>query len=299
MKRKIITTNGKISAFAIIALVVIGCATSVKLNHEWKRNLNACKTLKENVLVYPVFVSEKRGAVWTKEEMGIFMDSLNVATNWLTDQAEKNGVELSFINKAHPRVSKSGLPGKNIDGTYSMSETILGIGKINKHFDNIAKKEFNSAKRTKDAKSPFISRPKTKDQFVSRLRNNYQVESVALMFIYKPENKKKHIIFTLNTLSSKEMEYSISSFNAPNLIAEQILELFGAAVLHYDVKKKKKVKIDEHIETHFPNDIMAKPMQNIRKSNIGDVTKYLIGWTSKLDPVHEIMMEGGKVLVKK
>ncbi len=299
MRRKTTIINWKVFAFSMLALVVIGCATSVKLKHEWKRDLNVCKSLKDNVLVYPIFVSEKRGAVWTKEEIATYMDSLKVATDWLTNQAYKSGMKLSFLNVAHPRVSKSGLPGKSIDGTYSMIETIIGIGKVNKHYDGITKKEFNAAKRTKEAKAPYISRPKTKDQFVSRLRNNYQVESVALMFIHKPEKNNKHIIFCPNTLSAKEMEYSVSSFKSPNLIAEQILELFGAAVLHYDVKKKKQVKIEEHIEKHFPNDIMAKPMQNIRKSEIGDVTKYLIGWTSELDPIHEILMEGGKVMVKK
>lgn len=299
MKRKTTIINWKTIGFFIFALVVIGCATSVKLNHEWKRDFNVCKTLKGDVLVYPIFISEKRGAVWTKEEMATYMDSLKVATDWLTEQASMDSIELSFINKAHPRVSKTGLPGKSIDGTYSMTETILGIGKINKHYDNVTKKEFNAAKRTKEAKAPYISRPKTKDHFVSKLRNNYQVENVVLIFVHKPEEKKKHIILSVNTLSSKEMEFSVSSFKAPNLIAEQILELFGAAVFHYDVKKKKKVKIEEHIETHFPNDIMAKPMQNIRKSNMGEVTKYLVGWTSEIDPIHEIMMEGGKVLVKK
>ncbi len=40
-------------------------------------------------------------------------------------------------------------------------------------------------------------------------------------------------------------------------------------------------------------------MRNIRKSEIGDDTKYLIGWTSELDPIHEFLIKSGKVIVKR
>lgn len=298
MKRKLTMINWRTISFSLIAFTLVGCVSSVKMDHRWKRQFNLCKELKGDVLIYPIFVQEKKGVRWEKEEINAYMDSIKIATTWLSSQAAKSDIKLNFINQPHPKVSTSGLPGKSIDGTYSMTETLLGIGKINKHYDNITKREFRAITKSKKAKAPYISRPKTKDHFISKLRNNFQVESVVLLFVHKPE-KKNNIIFSANTLSSKEIEYSVTSFKTPSLISVQILELFGGAVFHYDVKKKKQAKIQEHIEANFPNDLMAKPMQNINKTEIGEVTQYLVGWKSELDPKHEILMEGGKVKVKK
>ena len=55
----------------------------------------------------------------------------------------------------------------------------------------------------------------------------------------------------------------------------------------------------KHIDDNFPNDIMAKPFQTLSKSTTGTVTDYLIGWTPEIDPVHQILMEGGKIKILK
>lgn len=298
MKRKNTSSIWLLLVILLPIITLTACLKSVDLDHSWRRNYNLCKTLNGKVLVYPVFVEEKKGVTWSKEDKLAYMDSVKVATNWITEQATKNGVTVSFENIAHPRNSVSGLPGKSIKGTYAQIETGLGVSKINKHYDNICKKEYRNIPKTKLAKPPYISRIKTKDQFVSILRNRYQVENVVLMFVHKPE-KKVNLIFSVNTLSNEDIEYSVNTFDLPNLIAEQILEMFGASVLRYDFKKKKQAKADAIVEENFPNDIMVKPLQEIRKSNIGSLTQYLIGWRSDFDPEHQILLEGDKIKVKR
>ncbi len=44
---------------------------------------------------------------------------------------------------------------------------------------------------------------------------------------------------------------------------------------------------------------MVKPFQTLSKSTIGAVTNYLIGWTPNINPIHQILMEGGKVKILK
>lgn len=298
MRKRSFNSHKTLLAFVLPVTLLVGCLKSVDLDHSWKRNYNLCKILKGDVLVYPVFVEEKRGIPWLAEEKQAYLDSLTVATNWITAQAKKNGVEVSFQNVAHPKNSQSGLSGKSIDGTYSQIETVLGVAKLNKHYDAVCKKQYRYIPKTKLAKPPYISRIKTKDQFVSILRNRYQVENVVLMFVHKPE-KKKNLIFSVNTLSNEDIEYSVNTFDLPNLIAEQILEIFGATVYTYDFKKKKQAKVDELIETNFPDDLMAQPLQSLRTANIGELTQYLIGWEVDYDPKYKVLMEGDKIKVRR
>lgn len=292
------TTN----LFAILAIVLFtisSCTSKVKMDNAWKRNFNVCKKLKDKILVYPVFIEDRKGEVWKKEEIQAFLDSINIATNWIKDEATKNDVQLDFLIEAHPSALEVGLPGKTIDGTYSMANNILGVGRINKHYDNVAKKGFKSIKNQKGASAPFITRAKAKDDFVARLRNQYQLESVVLLFVHKPDKLKNNILFTLNTLNNEDIEYSVLSFNQPSIIAEQILELFGAAIMQYDVKRKKQKEIDILIEDHFPNEIMVNPFTSLQNSEIGAVTAYLIGWKPEYDAQFKPLMQGRKVRVKK
>lgn len=284
--------------FVLSTLLLFNCTSTVKLDNTWKRDFNVCKILKEKVVIYPVFIEERRGEVWSKEDRASFIDSIKVATNWLKKQAEINDVELIFDIVPHPTPIQMGLPGKSIDGTYSLSTNIIGVSKINKHYDNIAKKGFRSIKNQKGALKPFVSRGRAKDDFVAKIRNQHQAESVVLMFVHKPE-KKNNILFTVNTLSNKDVEYSVNSFNQPSVIAEQILELFGAAFLQYDVKKKKQKEIDILIEENFPNEIMLNPFLGLKNAELGAVTQYLIGWKSEFDPKFQILMEGRRAKVRK
>lgn len=283
---------------SMVFVTISSCTSKVKMDNSWKRNFNVCKKLKDKVLVYPVFIEDRKGETWKKEEKQAFLDSVSIATNWITEQATKNNVEIQFITEAHPTALQIGLPGKTIDGTYNMASNILGVGRINKHYDNAAKKGFKGIKKQKDANAPFITRAKAKDDFVARLRNQYQVESVVLMFVHKPDKLKNNILFTLNTLNNEDVEYSVLSFNQPSIIAEQILELFGAAIMQYDVKRKKQKEIDILIESNFPNEIMVNPFAPIRKAEIGEVTQYLIGWKSDYDEQFKPLMQGRKVRVK-
>lgn len=287
-----------ISSIFILTMILLACGTTARMDNSWRRNFNGCKILKDDVLIYPVFVEEKRGAKWLQEEKKAFLDSLKVSTNWILSQSKAYNVNLNFIIEAHPNAIAVGLPGKNIAGAYNLASTNLGLAKINKHYDNAAKKLARAIKRSKIALPPYIYRIKTKDQVIAKLRNNFQVESVVLLFIHKPE-KNNNVFFSLNTLSNKTIEYGVNSFNKPSLMAFQILELFGATSFNFDVKKKRKEKIMKHIDDNFPNDIMAKPFQTLSKSTTGTVTDYLIGWTPEIDPVHQILMEGGKIKILK
>jgi hypothetical protein len=84
-------------------------------------------------------------------------------------------------------------------------------------------------------------------------------------------------------MNNEDVEFAIVSYKYPAVIAHNILNLFGAADLCKSGFRRNEKKI-EMARAFFPDDIMQdNNSQNIGSFNIGEYTRYLIGWSPEID----------------
>ena len=295
-----IATNNfkKLLYFLLVISTAIACSSIKEIDNDWARDRNICKKLTGDILVYTIFVSNKKYLPWDEDEMNTYIDSIKVATAWMEFQAKENNIPLNIRTVKHKKASLKGAPGKSNESAMKLLHSLTGLTKVNKHYDGISKKMKNSVVKQKTALKPLVKKIKGKQNFAAMLRNQYQCESVVLLFAHK-KDKGGHIAFSLNTLNNTDIEYLVTSFNEPSMISYQILEMFGAASLRHANNPRKKNKIAEHVKTYFKDDIMANPMASrINNTNIGSFTQYLIGWKNEYNPKHKILMKGKRVRVK-
>ena len=288
----------KLIYFLFIIITVISCSSIKEIDNEWARDRNICKKLTGNVLVYTIFVSNKKLYPWDEDEMETYLDSVKKSCVWMKSEANKNGINLNIKTIKHKQASLKGAPGKSNENAMKMLKSMQGLNKINKHYDGVSKKIKNTVVKQKNALKPYVKKIKGKESFAAMIRNQHQCESVVLLFVHK-RDKAGHIAFSLNTLNNSDIEYLVTSFDNPAMISYQILELFGAASLRYPNNPRKQSKIAEHVKKHFKDDIMANPMfSKIEEANIGEFTQYLVGWKNEYNPIHKILMKGRRVRVK-
>jgi hypothetical protein len=280
----------------LVCILISSCSSIVDSENNWFRDRNVCKKLVGEVLVYPVFVQEKKGELWTKEDRLQYLDSLQVALMWIQKQAAADQIKLNFIIHAHPKVMKKGLPGKSISGALAMLDGSKSFVKFNKHYDGISKRVSPSIEKEEVLK-PLVKKIKSRERLIAKLRNVYQVESVVLMFIHKPQDLS-HLYLNLNSLTNKDVEYIVTTFQAPTVISYQVLQLYGAATMMYNSGKKREKASKLIVKDKFPNDIMAGLGKTIQSLEIGEYTKYLIGWSNIEKEYYKSIVSERKVVVK-
>ena len=156
--------------------------------------------------------------------------------------------------------------------------------KFNKHYDGLAKK-VGVAVTKKQVSKPLVTKVKNKERLVAQLRNTYNVESVILMFVHLPEGLD-NIYLTMNSLTNQDVEFSVTSFKSPNVLAYQVLEIFGAGPLMYSKTHKKEKESWEFVQENFPKDVMANLGRNLQTLEIGHFTQYLIKINLNLKDIH-------------
>ncbi|MBN2681077.1 MAG: hypothetical protein JXR58_01090 [Bacteroidales bacterium] len=258
------------------------------------RNKNVCKILKDDVLVYVVFVSNKTNRPFLENDILSTMDSINVAVKWLNEQALLNKTSITIRTGFHMddnyATVRRELPGGSVAESASKPNFNEGIKNINDWADYICKRIGSSIEIEEKPGIPQINNPRDKEGFIAYLRDLYKVESVALLFMVN-NYFVDDMSLAINTMSNSEVEFAIISYKYPSVIAHNILHLFGAADLDisYLRTNEKNVEISNKF---FPKDIMQKvEKQNIREYNIGEFTAYLIGWKDKLDAKYKPLLE--------
>jgi hypothetical protein len=279
-----------------ICLLLGGCSSVVNSENKWFRNRNVCKILVGDVLVYPVFVEDKKGKKWTEEDRFQYLDSLQVALMWIQKQAAEDTIKLNFITHPHPEVMKKGLPGKSIRGALEMLDGSKSFVKFNKHYDGISKQVSSGVEREEVLK-PLVKNIKSKERLIAKLRNTYQVESVVLMFIHKPQDLS-HLFLNLNSLTNNDVEYIVTTFQAPAVISYQVLQLYGAAPMMFNSGKKREAASKMIVEEQFPNDVMANLGSGIINLAMGEYTKFLIGWTNVEKDYYKSIVSERKAIMK-
>jgi hypothetical protein len=270
----------------ILFILVYSSFGMKRMDYSEGMKKNVCKIFRNDVLLYFVFVDSKETMSWTEFDMQSTLDSINIAVKWLQDQALKNNISLRiktshFIGNPYATVKKN-LPQGTVEKTLYESGLKSGIASLNDWADGIAKKvgaTFNIP--AKDG-IPDVKNPKDNERLIAFLRDDYAVESVALIFLVN-NYYKNDISICLNTFNTDNIEFAIVSYKYPAEIAHNVLALFGAAPLFKGPfrKNEKKIKMAQDL---FPNDIMQEPYgKNIQRLEIGDYTKFLVGWSESLD----------------
>jgi hypothetical protein len=294
MKKNLLLLTG-------ISFFFFNCSTSNKgkIDTRFAIERNACKKLRDNVLVYAIFIDSKTTKSWTSFDIHTTLDSMKYAISWIDSQAKTNGVPVNMkfdYYKAKPIVKD--LPGKSVYESLNGTAIDAGLSKLNKWADNISKKVAASIKDKpqtgKKEKGPKMS---DTEKLVIKLKEQYQVENVILFYMLD-NYYIDDLSATLNMYSDRPSEYAISSYKYPSLMALQILTLAGAASFRPDPLKKTE-KNKELAQKEFPNDITVNGTKSLSELEIGEFTQFMIGWRSDIDNKYDKMFFTERIKRKK
>ncbi len=266
----------------------------VDFRHGIKKNV--CKDLRNEALAYFVFVDSKETSPWTEFDIRSTLDSINIAVNWINQQALKNKINLKlranyYIGKPFATVKRNLTQG-TIENTINSLGTKKAFKDLNIWADGIAKKVGSTLNIPEKDGIPEIKSPNNKERLIAFLRDQNNVESVALIFMIN-NYYRDDISLAINTFSKNDVEFAIVSYKYPAEIAHNILRLYGASPLFKSVYRKNDKKI-KMAEQELPNEIMLDPYaKNINQLSISPFTKYLIGWNDQLDSKYEPLLTDG------
>lgn len=276
----------KLKRLVFLCLVIL-FSTSFSLKRIDFRNAmykNVCKDLKHEALLYFIFVDNKTTAPWTEFDIQSTIDSVNIAIRWLQEQARLNNIPLHiksdyYIGPEYSTVNKS-LPQGSVYKTVTEPNVRTGLNTLNSWADGIAKRAGTTLNIPEKDGIPDIKNPRNKERLIAYLRDAYQVESVALLFMVN-NYFKTDISIQVNTFDTEDVEFAVVSYKYPSEIAHNFLHLYGAADMYKSPFRRNEKKIKQ-LEQLFPNEIMLDPYaKNISKLEMSDYTKYLIGWKDK------------------
>jgi hypothetical protein len=281
----------KLLLFTLI--LAAGSASTPSFDFRAGRHNNVCKDLKNDVLLYFVFVDTRTTYPWTEFDILTTIDSILVAAHWLEDQAKDHGISLSiktdyYIGDEFTTIQRN-LPRKNVKETVKELNLIEGMKSLSRWGDHISKIIGESLYIKEKDGIPAQKRPGTKERLIAYLRDEYQVESVAMLILVN-NYFRSDISLAINTLHNDDVEFSVVSYKYPSEIAHSFLHLYGAADLHrtHFRRSNRNLRLSA---LEFPDDIMsdvyARPLQELE---IGEYTRYMIGWTDELDRDYEPLM---------
>lgn len=262
---------------------------------------NVCKRLRENVVIYAVFVDSKAGGPWSTHDIRSTLDSIACAVQWIEKQANDRGIDLDITVVTHEKAGvvpvRSELPRGGLPGA------IHGINGM-KALDGWADK---AGRQVLTAFPPDTAKmtltkitPKDRERLIARVRDIHGTDNVALMLFVNNYYKDETSV-AVHTGSHTNIEYAAVSFKRPAIIAHEFLHLFGALDLYitpFDGKKEARRR-KEFAMKEFPREIMAFPYRGMDSLEISPLTEYLIGWDRQLDEKYVKMLTGKKVRLAK
>ena len=279
---------GFFKKLSFLLLLVISTSFSfTRIDYRNGMHKNVCKNLKDNVLVYFIFVDSKVTSPWTEFDIQSTLDSVETAINWIEDKAAENDIQLNiisdyFIGEEYTTVRKN-LPFETVHKSATTPSFRKGLKELNKWADNIAMRVGSEVHIVDKDGIPEIRNPRNKERLAAHLRDEKQVESIALLYMVN-NYYREDISLPVNHLDTEDIEFAIVSYKYPAIIAQNILNLFGAADLAESLYRRDQKKI-RLAKEFFPDDIMQDTYaRNLRDLEIGEFTQYLMGWSNHLDP---------------
>lgn len=279
----------------LLAIVFVS-GLPAKRDFSGGRYNNVCKDLRDDVLMYFVFLDTRTTFPWTEFDILTTIDSIHVAKRWLEKQAEMANIPLNiktdyYIGDEYATINKN-LP--RITVRESASEPNYEKGKItlSRWADFVAKLVGESLYIKEKDGIPPKKRPTTKERLIAHLRDEYNVESVALLYFVN-NYFREDISIALNTTTTDDVEFAIVSYKYPSEISHSFLQLFGAVDMYktFERTNGRKIKL---AKKYFPDDIMQDPYsRSLSDMEIGPFTKYMIGWTDELDENYTPLLNDG------
>ncbi len=284
-------------------LTMLACmsASAPSVDFRAGRYNNVCKDLRDDVLLYFVFVDTRTTSPWTEFDILTTIDSIHVAAKWLEAQAESHGIPLNiktdyYIGNEFATIRRN-LPEKSIAETIEKQGLVRGMESLSRWGDYISKIIGESVYIKEKDGIPEQRQPNNKERLIAYLRDEFQVESVALLFMVN-NYYRSDISLAINTLHNEDVEFAVVSYKYPSDIAHGFLHLFGAADLSESPFRRSRRKA-RLAESAFPDDLMtevyARPMHELE---IGEFTSYMIGWTQGLSPDYETLLTERFALLK-
>ncbi len=294
MNKKLIPSNYTSKLLICIVLVFIYSSFSLdRTDYRDGMYKNVCKELRNNVLVYFIFVDSKETCPWTEFDIQSTIDSMAIAIQWIEEQARKQNINLNikndyYIGQTYSTIKRK-LPQKSVLESLYMPNLKQGLTNLNIWADKIAREAGSSYQPEKKDGIPDQEQPRNKERLIAYLRDKYEVESVCLLYMVN-NYFKEDISIPVNTMNADDIEFGIVSYKYPSEIAHNILHLFGAADLYETPFRKNKSKI-QFAHKNFPKDIMQDPYsKKINNCQIGEFTSYLIGWKSNLNAFYKELL---------
>lgn len=283
-------------------------AEKVMLSRQGK-DYNYCKELKEDVLLYFVFVDNGTEARWNEFSMVDKQKQIDTAVNWINNEALKNGVSVniktSFFAKGDSIIAiQNKMKHGSIYNSLQWSEK--GVTDLQRWAQNVSDAVYGSIIAASDQTQSNSGL----DRLVAHIQNTTMVSNVGVVFL-KSAPVKEDISIVLNSKRDPikykkrpEGEFAIITDNhRPSVIAHEILHLFGAEDFYssgYSLRRftKKEIKSYKlkspyayfpssysnktYLLREYPNSIMRNIVfDDINDLEVSPVTQYLIGWRSE------------------
>jgi hypothetical protein len=280
-------------AFIVIIIFVFSSFSIKRMDYRQAKNKNVCKELSGEVLVYFIFVDSKETSPWTEFDIQSTIDSLETAVQWIKRKATENHIPLRIVSDYHIgneyTTVRKNLPNGTVQKSITEPNLKTGLYEMNRWADNIARTVGSTFSVNEKDGLPEIKNPRDKERLIAYLRDENQVESVALLYLVN-NYFRSDISIPVNTMDTDDVEFAVLSYKYPSVIAHNILHLFGAADLFETPYRRNQKKIEE-LQQVYPDDIMTNVYgRYLHKLDIGDYTQYLIGWKDEISPKHKPLL---------
>jgi len=285
---------------------------SVKVNlTRYGKDYNYCKELKEEVLLYFVFVDSDTEAKWNSFSVENKQKQIDSTVHWLENEGRKNDVLLN-IKTDYFSVNDSIVSIQNKMKYGSIKKALewseKGVDGLNRWAQNVSDMAYRSLINKGEIDQSLTG----VDRLVTYIQNRYKASNTGLIFL-KNAPVKEDISMVFNSFrDSREYkkrpdgEFAIITDNhRPAVIAHEVLHLFGAEdfysigynVKYYTKKEMKRYRLKSsyayypasysnktYLLREYPNAIMRNITYDVLDSlTVSPVTQYLIGWKSKYD----------------
>jgi len=295
------------SIYLLLVTILFSCHSHrfFKKNQEFhiaSVNNNVCKKLQRKTVLYTVFVDSKYTGYWTEFDMSSTLDSVKKASKWIESQARDNGIGLDIVVDYHEN-DKGIIPIEKSLAKKRFGATLLGpsgIKNVDRWADKIAYYALQKYGPDTSKKTLNKIRPKDRERLIARLRDKHETENVGIIYFINSYYTDE-VSAALHIGSDFDPEYAVVSYKNPSVIAHEYLHLFGAVDLYmspFDNKKKQQKKKAFAMEK-FPNEIMAFTHRRIETLEIGNISKYLIGWNDSLSRADQNILVGKKLKLVK
>ena len=256
------------------------------------KNQNVCRLLKDSIIIYAVFVDASEFHPWSEYDIESTLDSIERATNWLSDQARmaKKHIGINIVN--HKQRGKLSISERQAKTGYPLNTNRFESNKkshlIRHQFwvDQISKHCGRAIKKPNSSKIATGNKIRNSERLVAALRTKYKTDNIALMFFVNGyfENKKSYAFHT--SFGGSFVEYAIITNKNPSVIAHEFLHLFGAV----DLYPNHQFSNFNELSAKYPNEVMRVVHKDLSKLQISPITKYFIGWQDSLDHYHTRML---------